>query len=381
VLVKRKSICFVLTSPFAVNAFLLNHFRVLADQFDLTLLVNTKEYPLSERLDPRVRVVDLPIVRKISPWQDLVTLVQLFRIFSNSAFDVVHSLTPKAGLLAMLSAWLAQVPLRIHTFTGQVWANKRGIARFGLKKTDSVIVFLASRVFADSESQCRFLESEGVVRAGGATVMGPGSVSGVDIVRFSPCRRTRREVRDRLGIPQDSIVFLALGRLNPDKGLLDLATAYKELCDQSSDAWLIVAGPDEAHMATTLQSRLGGCGRFLLVPAYVNSDEFLRASDVLVVPSYREGFGTVVLEAAATGIPAIASDIYGLSDAVVHKKTGLLVPVGSPAALKFSMLNMLTSPELRVSLGRQARDRAKKMFSDDAISLAWLSVYQQLVGR
>ncbi len=117
-------------------------------------------------IDSRIRVVDLPIRRKISPWHDFKTLLLLIRMFRTERFDLVHSITPKAGLLGMLGAALAGVPRRYHTFTGQVWSNKDGVGRYLLKQIDRLIVISASSVFADSHSQCDFLQREGLVASG-----------------------------------------------------------------------------------------------------------------------------------------------------------------------------------------------------------------------
>jgi len=376
-----KRVCFVLTSPFAVNGFLLNHFRVLADYYAITLLVNTLEYPLSAKLDSRVRIVHLAIERKISPLRDLKVFWWLWKYFSSEKFELVHSMTPKAGLLAMLAAKLARTPCRMHTFTGQVWATRTGLWRYFLKYFDKVIVFAANHVFTDSYSQSNFLETEGVVKRGGARVAGPGSISGVDSCRFSPDEKVRINLRHELGIPLEAIVFILLGRITLEKGVLDLVRAFLPLANLYQDAYLIVAGPDEGQLAEHIREEVGGClARLMLAPRVVASERYLAAADVLVLPSYREGFGTVVLEAAAVGLPAIASRIYGLTDAVQDQVTGLLFPVGDISALSSAMEIMLVDAQRRLEMGSAARQRVLKEFSADAVSEAWLAEYRVLLA-
>lgn len=376
-----KRVCFVLTSPFAVNGFLLNHFRVLADHFAITLLVNTLEYPLSSKLDPRVRVVHLAIERQISPVQDMKVFWWLIKFFHSEKFDLVHSLTPKAGLLAMLTARLAGVPYRIHTFTGQVWATRSGFGRFFLKVFDKVIVFVASHVLTDSHSQSNFLETEGIVKVGGARVAGPGSISGVDSSRFLADDEVRQNLRQELGIPFNAMVFISLGRITIEKGVLDLVRAFVPLANLYQDTYLIVAGPDEGHLAERIREEVGGSlARLMLAPRVVASERYLAAADVLVLPSYREGFGTVVLEAAAVGLPAIASRIYGLTDAVQDQVTGLLFPVGDISALRSAMEIMVIDAQRRLEMGSAARERVLKDFSADAVSEAWLAEYRVLLA-
>lgn len=373
--------CFVLTSSFAVNGFLLNHFRVLADHYSITLLVNTFDYPLSDKLDPRVRVAHLAIERQISVAKDLGVLWRLWRFFSLEKFDLVHSMTPKAGLLAMLAAGLAGIPHRIHTFTGQVWANRCGVGRYFLKYLDKVIVFSANRILTDSQSQSDFLEAEGVVKAGGVGVLGPGSISGVDPSRFSPDGAIRKQLRDELDIPSDAVVFISLGRINLEKGILDFVRAFVALKLRYPTAWVIVAGPDEGNLSGRILEEMGnGSSRFKLIPRVVSAENYLAAADVLVLPSYREGFGTVVLEAAAVGLPTIASRIYGLTDAVQDQRTGLLFPVGDVSALCASMEALLVDAPRRIEMGRAARQRALAEFSADAVSEAWLAEYRVLLA-
>jgi glycosyltransferase involved in cell wall biosynthesis len=375
-----KRVCFVLTSPFAVNGFLLNHFRVLADHYAITLLVNTLEYPLSSKLDSRVRVVHLAIERQISPVQDLKVFFWLWKFFRTGKFDLVHSLTPKAGLLAMLAARFSGVKCRIHTFTGQVWATRRGFARFVLKSFDRAIVFAAARVLTDSFSQSRFLEREKLVRKGEAGVAGSGSISGVDPLRFMPNDESRRKLRAELAIPGDALVFISLGRINREKGVIDLVRAFATLVVRHPAAWLLVAGPDEGQLAECILAEAGaGLDRLVLVPRVVPAEDYLAAADVLVVPSYREGFGTVVLEAAAVGLPTIASRIYGLTDAVLDQTTGLLFPVGDIPALCSAMETMLRDDNCRLAMGNAARQRALSEFSADAVSAAWLQEYRALL--
>lgn len=374
---KSQAICLVLTSPFAVNGFLLNHLTGLANIYAVTLIVNTKEYPLSPRLDPRVEVVHLDIQRRISPWHDVVSLTRLVSFFASRRFVLVHTLTPKAGLLGMLAAFVCQIPVRIHTFTGQVWATRLGIVRRGLIFGDKLIAILATRVLADSFSQLDFLVAEGVVGRHRIGVAGPGSISGVDPERFKPSSLTRERIRIDLDIPDSAVVFLAMGRINREKGVVDLVDAFSEVALKNPSAFLVIAGPDEGMLAGELAKRGGAYAKQLvIVPRVVKAEEYLVAADVLVVPSYREGFGTVVLEGAACGIPTIASRIYGLTDAVVEDGTGLFFPAGNIQALSALITRLILDADERHRLGAAARSRALTDFSSDSITRAWLAEYE-----
>ena len=377
-----EKICFVATTPFVVNAFLLGHLHALADSYSVSLYVNLRDYPLSSLIDERICVVDIPISRKMSPWRDLRVLLRLTRVFRNERFDVVHSITPKGGLLAMLAATFARVPHRFHTFTGQVWSNKEGVGRFFFRQIDRLIAVAASRVFADSQSQCHFMESERVVAPGTVEVLGEGSICGVDPKRFRPDISVRQEVRADWEVGDDACVFLFVGRLARDKGVFDLLQAFVSLAEQKENAVLWVVGPDEERLQAELELVAGACNLPIrwIGPTFV-PERFMAAADVLVLPSYREGFGMVIIEAAACGLPSLAYRIDGVTDAVLDGSTGILVPKGNVSALAGAMRLMLNDPVLRACQGRNAYTRATNRFTATAVTAAWMSFYRSELER
>jgi glycosyltransferase involved in cell wall biosynthesis len=376
----KQSLVFVATTPFAVNAFLRTHLLALAETYEVTLCVNTTAYPLVDDVAHAVWVRHVDIARKIAPWQDLRALFQLLSCFRDIRPATVHSLTPKAGLLAMLAGWLARVPWRFHTFTGQVWANKTGVGRFLLKGIDRLIVLCARRVFADSASQCRFLEEEGVVRRGGVTVLGQGSVAGVDLARFHPAPEARAALRAETGVADAIPVFLFVGRLVRDKGVFDLVEAFAALSARHAQWELWMVGPDEEGLQASLQAdgeRLGA--RIRWFGPTPTPERYMAAADVFVLPSYREGFGSVIIEAAACGIPTIAYRIDGVIDAIVVDRTGCFVAKGEVDELALAMERLGGGPEVLASLGKAARQRAVDDFSSSTVSAAWLAFYRSVL--
>jgi glycosyltransferase involved in cell wall biosynthesis len=304
-----------------------------------------------------------------------VALWKLFWLFRRYRFDLVHSVTPKAGLLAMTAAFLAGVNVRIHTFTGQVWATREGLSRWVLKNADRWIGWVSTSTLADSISQHRFLIEEGVISASRSNVLAQGSISGVDVSRFKPNAAARARIRGELHFSEDDVVFLYLGRLNRDKGLLDLASAFAGM--DNAAAQLLVIGPDEEGIGPQMLKRAeGNAGRVRFVGFSANPEEYMAAADVLCLPSYREGFGNVVIEAAAVGIPAIGSRIYGVVDAIAENETGLLFEAGNIEELKSCISLLCRDRELRARLGGQARERVLAQFTSERLASAWLDYYR-----
>lgn len=364
----------MLTAEFAVKAFLLNHLRALSEIYDVTVIVNTNNPNFLTENNVNVKVIPLSIARNISLFSDFSSLVKLIKIFSQERFSSVHSVTPKAGLLAMLAAWIVRVPLRIHTFTGQVWVNKGGFKRFLFKQLDCLVATLTTHNIVDSPSQRQFLLQEKVVSSNKSVVFASGSISGVDIARFRPNQPARVSVRQKLNIPNEATVFLFIGRLTRDKGVIDLARAFSGL----GGAYLLFVGPDEQNMQAEIIRIAGESSLNMHFVGHTDEPEFyMAAADVLCLPSYREGFGSVVIEAAAVGIPAIASRIYGISDAVVDGVTGLLHEPRDINGIKNCMEQMRSNAVLRLNFGESAKKRAIKEFDSKLITQEWINFYRE----
>lgn len=366
----------MLTAELAVKAFLLNHLQALSDAYEVTVIVNTNNLNFLTEQGIHAKVIALPIARNISVLSDFISLFNLIAVFHREKFSAVHSVTPKAGLLAMLAAWFVDIPLRVHTFTGQVWVTKKGAKRFLLKQIDRLIALLSTHNIIDSPSQRQFLLDQRVLPLAKAIVFAKGSISGVNIARFKPNLKARVEIRQQLNISNEAIVFLFIGRLTKDKGVLDLAQAFSDL--NPTHAYLLLVGPDEQNMQNEIRCLTKNCSANVFFVGQTNVPEsYMAASDVLCLPSYREGFGSVVIEAAAIGIPAIASRIYGLTDAVVHEDTGLLHEPHDISLIKSCMKIMVADQTLRMKLGENAKARAIKHFNSSLVTDEWVKFYKE----
>ena len=378
----RPRICIVVAAPLTLKVFMLGHLEALARIAEVTAVANfapeDEPFPWPEAITR----VAIPIARPIAPWTDLPALLALYRLFRKRRFTLVHSITPKAGLLAMLAGWLTGVPLRLHSFTGQVWVTRAGPMRALLKGADRLIARLATHALADSASQREFLIAQGIVAASKSAVLAHGSICGVDTARFRPDAAARERIRHRHGIPPGAVVFLYLGRINRDKGLLDLAHAFAEVGTRYPDAHLLLVGPDEANLRAALTAAAAGCAARLHSAGLADRpQEYFAAADVFCLPSYREGFGTNIIEAAAAGVPAIGSRIYGITDAIVEGETGLLFEAGDVQQLAQSMRTLAGDASLRGRMGEQARERAVRDFSSAVVIAALVEYCEKLLAQ
>jgi glycosyltransferase involved in cell wall biosynthesis len=322
--------------------------------------------------DVNCAVIDIP--RSISPWRDMLALIRLYRFFRREHIDIAHSTTPKAGLLTAIAALLAGVPIRLHTFTGQPWVNMQGVRRVLARGSDRLIGKLNSRCYADSKSQRQFLIEQGIIDAKQLFVIGEGSLAGVDIERFNQARFSSEEriaARHTLNIPENAQVILFVGRITVDKGVHELLEAFREIKAKQSRAHLVFVGrfdSDSGVAGGISQRDIEGVPDTHIVGYTECPEAYLAIADILCLPSYREGFGTVVIEAAAMGVPTVGSDIYGLSDAVVNSETGILVPPRDTVALSAALSMLLADEERRVKMGRAARQRSEMLFDANLIN-------------
>src|SRR6185295_3582644 len=296
--------------------------------------------------------VEMP--RRISPLGDLVALVRLVRILRALRPSIVQSHTPKGGLLGMIAAFLTGVPVRIYTLHGLPLETARGLKRVLLRWTEKISCLLASQVLAVGPSLRRIGIAEGLAPPSKFKVLGKGTINGVDADdRFNPLPHAAAEgkaLRRANGIPAEARVIGFVGRIVRDKGLEDLMEAWKGLREEYPDLHLLVAGAFESRdpISPSADAALRGDSRIHLTGNVDFTRPLYGAMEIVVLPTYREGFPTVPLEAAAMGLPVVATQVTGCVDAVLDGVTGTLVPAGNPDRLKAALRTDLDTPGLGV---------------------------------
>ena len=324
---------------------------------------------LLERMASRLGVecIALPMRRSIAPLADLLALVRLWLILGNQKPDLVEFSTPKAGLLGMIAARLRGLPRRVYMLRGLRLERSRGFKRWILLTAERVACACAHVVLCNSKSLRAEALALRLAPAGKLLVLGEGSSNGVDVERFSP---GPSEVRDKFSIPRDVPVVGFVGRLTRDKGLPELIQAFDRiLLAEPSTHLLLVGWFDAAEDAldAELRSRILNHPHIHCTGFVSNAAPYYRAMDVMVLPTWREGFPNVVLEASATGIPVVTTQSTGARDAVIPEVTGLLIPPGYPEAIYESVIKLLRDPERRIHMGRAARAWVVEHYSEERV--------------
>ena len=323
-------------------------FRVLLVSSPGELLDHTAEREGAER-------IAIPMRRGIAPLADLVALLRLWRLIGDRRPDLVEFSTPKAGLLGTVAAWLRGVPRRVYLLRGLKLETSTGFKRRILLAAERLSSRCAHVVLCNSASLRSKALALGVAPAGKLSLLGEGSSNGVDIERFSP---GPSDVRERLGIPHDAPVVGFAGRLTRDKGLPELVRAFDLILRAEPSARLLLVGwfdAAEDALDTNLRARIESHPHTHYTGFVPDAAPYYRAMDVLVLPTWREGFPNVVLEAAATGIPVVTTACTGARDSVVPEVTGLLIPPGYPDAICEAVLKILRDPVRRCRMGKAAR--------------------------
>ncbi len=373
-------IAVIAASPMTINIFLYDQIIQLSKTYDVTVIANFDESSKHVFSEENINLIPIRIFRKISILNDLKAIYTLLMFFRSNHFDLVYSVTPKAGLLAMVTGYVTQVRCRIHTFTGQVWVTKKGLRRIFLKIMDVFIAKFATQLLADSFSQRQFLIDEHVVRANKIKVLGNGSISGVNLSLFKPSSHSRAKTRKELDIDVNDIVFLYLGRISHDKGILDLIHTFNALSKQYIFIKLLIVGPDEINLYEQISKYTDSEIANLRILKFTDSPErYMNAADVFCLPSYREGFGNVIIESAAVGVPAIGSDIYGIKDAIEDGVTGFLFPAADTYALYLAMEKMILNPNKRLQFGRAARIRAERLYSQKYVTSCFIECVNKAI--
>lgn len=330
----------------------------------------------SEKIE--VHAVEMP--RRITPLRDLVGIWSMWKIFSQIRPHIVHAHTPKGGLVGMISAWLARIPVRIYHMHGLPFMTATGLKRSLLVWSEQVSCALAHRVLCVSASVRQVAIDSDLCRPEKISVPAQGSINGVDAAyRFNAgyvSDTEKSETRRRYHIPPQAPVLGFIGRIVQDKGITELAGAWHRLRRLFPELRLMLVGPHEAQdpIPPEVERALREDPRVHFIGEQWNTPPLYAIMDALVLPTYREGFPTVLLEAASMKVPIVATCVSGCIDAVQDGITGQLVPPYDAEGLATAVSRYLQDAELRTRHGSAARHRVLEEFSQEKV---WQAMYQE----
>jgi glycosyltransferase involved in cell wall biosynthesis len=338
-------------------------------KIDLTVVCSNGE-GFEQVRSSHYKLKAINIEREIAPFKDIISIINLYHYFREERFDIVHSTTPKAGLLVMIASFLARSPVRIHYFTGQRWITLKGLKRNLLIFCDKITGALSTNSLCDSHGQRMFLIKNNIISPSKIKCISKGSVTGVDLDKFNYKelvginRKKVSKTRENIGLAEKDIVISFLGRVVRDKGITELVEAF-ELLDRKNVKLLII-GPREQHLDPIPESLIVNIEQnpnVFEIGMVSNPEDYLACSDIFCLPSYREGFPTVMLEASSLKLPIVAFDVYGVNEAVLDNETGLLVKLQNVKELKLSLLRLIDDEDFSKKLGETGFQRVIKYYT------------------
>jgi glycosyltransferase involved in cell wall biosynthesis len=325
--------------------------------------------------------ISVPFKRNIHLIKDIICLFQLIKVIHRLKPDIVHTHTPKAGLLGMIAAFACGVPIRLHTIAGLPWINYKGIARYFMKLLERITALLSTAIYPNSHNLKRFLSSENIGKRK-LKVLGLGTSNGIDTDYFKPgidhVENKATYLRNLRNLKRDSLVWLYVGRIVKEKGIGELIESFIRLKTIFPDDELWLVGEEETERDPLTPEHLNVIRKSKSIVKWgfqADVRPFMAASRVLVFPSYREGFPNVPLQAACMQCAMILSDINGCNEIVENYNNGVLVPSKNANMLYNAMYTLRVDTDLRRRISSQAREIVVKRYSTEIIWKALLKEY------
>lgn len=371
--------------PLSLDLFCRGFLRELSDNYEVIAL--SSPLPELDRIARRegVRTIAVPMERKMAPLRDLVSLFRLIRVFRREKPDMVHSITPKAGLLSMLAARLTRVPVRVHMFTGLLFPYAKGWRRNVFWLTDRLTAACATHVIPEGAGIRNDLLTSGVTKKP-LKVLGNGNMRGVDMefyARTAAILHKASEIRASYGISGSAFAFLFVGRFDRDKGLVELVRAFRLLEHYGADVHLLLVGaeePDGNPLSDSAKQLIASSSRIHVSDGWqADVRPWYAAADALIHPSYREGFPNVVIEAGAMELASIVTDINGSREIIRDGKNGVIVPVHNEEALYEAMKRFVTNPALVHSMASTARDLVSDRYEQSYVRQCLKDFYKNVL--
>ena len=367
------------TIPSSMEGFLKGQLRFLSDYYDVIAVSSPGKKLDAIRQRENVKTIALPMERRISLWKDLMSLVRMILLFVKEKPYIIHSITPKAGLISMLAGWVVRVPVRIHTFTGLVFPTATGKMQKLLIAMDRITCFCATHINPEGIGVKRDLERFNVTKKP-MFIIANGNVGGIDLIHFD---RTSAVEEETIHYHQTAgcFTFCFIGRMVRDKGINELIHVFIRLYQKNTKIRLLLVGPFEKDLDPVLpevEEQILHHPGITFVGWQPDVRPFLAASDAFVFPSYREGFPYVVMQAGAMGLASIVTDINGCNEIIVDGKNGVIIPSKDEEALYQAMKDFVVHPEKVKQMAANARPMIASRYEQKMVWEALLEEYRRV---
>jgi glycosyltransferase involved in cell wall biosynthesis len=374
----------ITTVPLSLEKLLEDQLKFMGDYFDVTAISSENNRLKKFGENQKVKTFTLNLTRQITPIKDLLAVWKLIRFLKKTKPHIVHTHTPKAGIVGMLAAYIARVPHRLHTVAGLPLMEATGSKRKVLNAVEKLTYACATKVYPNSKGLKDFILKENFSKPSKLKIIGNGSSNGIDTTYFDPNYYTetfKNKVKLKLGISETDKVFIFVGRLVSDKGINELITAFNILQQNHQNIKLLLVGPlesdlDPLHKQTlnTIESNQ----HIISLGFQKDVRPWFAVSDMLTFPSYREGFPNVVLQASAMGLPCIVSNINGCNEIITDNLNGIIVPKKNTDALADAMSVLINNPILFNKLRVNARKLIQEKYERKVFWKALLQEYKSL---
>ncbi len=382
----KKKLVRITTIPYSIGSLLKGQLHYMSDQYEVIAIASSDPEGELEKaaLSQNARAIPVKMTRKITPFRDLISLFQLYRILRAEKPFFVHTHTPKAGLIGMIAAWMARVPHRLHDIAGLPLLEASGIKLSVLELVEKLTYACATRVYPNSRNMHKIVLDRKFAPPGKFKVLDKISSNGVDTSLFNPelfDLSDGLELRKSLGISADDFVGIFVGRLVKDKGINELVSVFDTLSKKNKNLKLLLVGMMETDLDPLKEATLDKIANnpaIIFAGTQYDVRPYLAIADILVFPSYREGFPNVPLEAGSMGLPAIVSDINGCNETIEHGKNGLIVAPKDEAQLSDAVELLMENKGMLNELASNARPMITERFEQKAIWEAILNEYMEL---
>lgn len=379
---KMKKLIRISTVPISLNILLKGQLSFLNRYFQVIAISGSGSDLEEVRRREGVEVRSVEIQRNISPFKDLVSLIRLYLLFRREKPQIVHSITPKAGLLTMLAGKMAGVPIRIHTFTGLIFPSKTGLMHRLLIWMDRILCRAATHIYPEGQGVKNDLIKYKITNKP-LKIIANGNVNGIDVRHFSPEQIPQchtEELRKKLNIKPDDFVFVFVGRLVRDKGINELVKAFFQA--KIPNTKLLLVGGEERDLdplETDVISEIERNENIIPVGFQHDVRPYFALSDALVFSSYREGFPNVVMQAGAMGLPSIVSDINGCNEIIVEGKNGIIIPPKDIESIRSAMCKLSNDNDLYNRLKENSRLMITDRYEQSVVWKALLEEYNNIL--